>query len=154
MKHNEHELPALKQFAESNGFDMVSIRGLSIIDSSEEIHRAMLAEASHLRPYAYADGKRVTREDFLCQHAFSFPTVFADGTVVACEQDFNGTHPYGSFSESRSFRSIWFSPEAAAVRRVIRTDPSQYSFCRNCPYADRPVSSCSLEAYQLHPIGI
>ena len=154
MKHNEHELPALKQFAESNGFDMVSIRGLSIIDSSEETHNSLLAGADHLRAYGYKEGARVHREDFICQHAFSFPTVLADGTVVACEQDFNGTHAYGVFSAERSFRSIWFGAEAAAIRRVIRDDPDQYSFCSRCPYADRPISSCSLQAYQLRSIQV
>ena len=154
MKHNEHELPALRQFAVSNGFDMVSIRGLSIIDSSEEAHKALLTGSDRLRAYAYSEGNRVRRGDFVCQHAFSFPTVLADGTVVACEQDFNGIRPYGVFSEHRPFRSIWFSPEASAVRRVIRDDPGQYSFCRSCPYVDRATSSCSIEADQLRRIDV
>jgi MoaA/NifB/PqqE/SkfB family radical SAM enzyme len=154
MKHNEHELPRLRQFAEENGFDMVSVRGLSIIDSSEDIHKGLLAQSDRLRPYAYRDGKRLHREDFVCQHAFSFPTVLADGTVVACEQDFNGVHAYGAFSQERSFRSIWFGPEAAAIRRIIRDDPGRYSFCRRCPYTDRPISSCSLDACQLRPINV
>jgi radical SAM protein with 4Fe4S-binding SPASM domain len=154
MKHNEHEISELRQFAIGNGFDMVSIRGLSIIDSSEEAHRSLLAESEHLRPYAYRDGMRVHRTDFICQHAFSFPTVLADGTVVACEQDFNATQAFGVFSDQRSFRNIWFGPEAAAIRRVIRDDPYQYSFCRHCPYADRTTSSCSIQAYQLRPINV
>jgi len=154
MKHNEHELPALNQFAEINGFDMVSVRGLSIIDSSEETHNSLLAGADSLRAYGYKDGERVHRDDFICQHAFSFPTVLADGTVVACEQDFNASRAYGVFSAGRSFRSIWFSPAAAAIRRVIRDDPEQYSFCSRCPYADRPISSCSLQAHQLRSIKV
>jgi len=152
MKHNQHELPELKQFADSSGFDMASIRGLSIIDSSDKIHNTLLAETDSLRPYAYRNGMRVRRRDFVCQHAFSFPTVLADGTVAACEQDFNGTHAYGVFSSQRSFRDIWFSPEAAAIRRTIRDASGQYSFCRHCPYADRPISSCSLAAFQLRSI--
>jgi radical SAM protein with 4Fe4S-binding SPASM domain len=155
MKHNEHELPRLRQFAAENGFDMVSIRSLSIIDSSEEqSHRALLPDAEELRAYAYEDGKRVRRDDFICQHAFSFPSVFADGTVVACDQDYNGSHAYGVYSKERSFASIWFSREAAAIRKTIRDDPGQYSFCGNCPYADRPTSSCSLQGYPLRPIAL
>ena len=154
MKHNEHELPALKQFADSHGFDMVSIRSLSIIGSSEKAHKALLTESDRLRPYAYTNGERVHRDDFICQHAFAFPTVLADGTVIACDQDFNGTHAYGVFSSKRSFRRIWFSPEATAIRRIIRDDPNQFSFCSNCPYADRPISSCSLEAFQIRPIHV
>lgn len=154
MKHNEQEIPALRAFADENGFDMVSIRGLSIIDSSEDIHRELLTGRESLRPYAYREGKRVRRKDFVCQHAFSFPTVLADGTVVACEQDYNAVQAYGVVSEQSSFRSIWFGRKAAEIRRVIRDDPGRYSFCNNCPYADRPVSSCSLESYLLHPIEL
>jgi radical SAM protein with 4Fe4S-binding SPASM domain len=154
MKHNEHELTGLRQFGEDNGFDMMSLRGLSIIDSAEEAHRALVPDAEQWRAYKYVDGKRVNRDDFICQHAFSFPTVLADGTVVACEQDFNGTQAYGAFSAERSLRTIWFSSKAAAVRRLIRKNPNQFSFCSNCPYADRPISSCSLHAYPLHSIQV
>jgi len=101
----------------------------------------------------YANGARVSRQDFVCQHAFSYPTVLADGTLVACEQDYNGTQPYGRLSSADSFRDLWFSPRAARIRRIIRDDPPQFSFCRNCPYADRPTSSCSVAAYRLESDG-
>ena len=152
MKHNEHELPGLREFASENGFDMFSVRSLSVIDSSESAHRALLPETEALRAYEYEGGRRHRHNDFICQHAFTFPTVFADGTVVACEQDFNGGHAYGVLSEKTSFADIWFGPEAAAIRRTIRKEPTQYSFCRNCPYADRSTSSCSIYGDQLRPV--
>jgi MoaA/NifB/PqqE/SkfB family radical SAM enzyme len=154
MKQNEHEIPRIREFAAENGFDMVSIRGLSIIDSTERPHRDLLPADRLLRAYRYEDNRRVRRSDFVCQHAFNFPTVLADGTVVACEQDFNGHHPYGIFSRERSFAGIWFGRDARRVRKVVRDDPEQYSFCRNCPYADRDSSSCSIEGYSLRPLQL
>ncbi len=151
MRHNEHELPRVHQFAEDLGFDMVSIRSLSIIDSPERPHRELIPSIGPFRAYDYRDGERLRRTDFICQHAFSFPTVLADGTVVACEQDFNGVNPYGVFSREHSFASIWFGAEAARIRRIIRDHPAEYSACRNCPYADRDTSSCSVEGYLLRP---
>ncbi len=85
---------------------MVSIRSLSIIDSSETAHRDFIPASSLFQAYQYQGEQRVRRDDFVCQHAFSFPTVLADGTVVACEQDFNGKQPYGVVSAERSFASI------------------------------------------------
>jgi radical SAM protein with 4Fe4S-binding SPASM domain len=149
MRHNEHELADLREFATRAGFDMVSIRTLSIIDSTEDPHRALVPEAEALRAYKYENGSRRGRRDFVCQHAFTYPTVLADGTVAACEQDYNGTQTYGRFSQSASFASIWYGRKAAEVRKTIRDDPGRYSFCRNCPFADRPTSSCSIEGYQL-----
>lgn len=154
MKHNEHELPRLREFAAGNGFDMVSTRTLSIIDSSDEAHRALVPEADLMRAYGYHEDKRVRRDDFVCQHAFNFPTVFADGTVVACEQDFNGSHPYGVLSRETSFGGIWFSRAAAEIRKKIRDDPAQFSFCENCPFADRETSSCSLDCYPVRPAEV
>ena len=155
MKHNEREIPRVREVAFDHGFDMVSIRSLSIIDSKEEqTHKSLLPEGEALRAYEYAAGRRVRREDFVCQHAFNFPTVLADGTVVACDQDYNGAHAYGRLSPERSFADVWRGPEAARVRRTIRDDSSQYSFCRSCPLADRPTSSCSLVGYTLRPFTV
>jgi len=154
MRQNEHEVPGIRQFAEDAGFDMVSIRSLSIIDSSEAAHRDLIPASSLFQAYQYQGEKRVRRDDFVCQHAFSFPTVLADGTVVACEQDFNGKQPYGIVSAERSFSSVWFGEQAARVRRVVRDDYRQYSSCTNCPYADRRASSCSVEGYTLRPVRV
>ncbi len=152
MKHNEHELPRLRQFSLDAGFDMVSIRSLSTIDSAEAPHDDMVPVSPLLRAYQYAGGKRVRRKDFVCQHAFTFPTVMADGTVVACEQDFNCRHAYGAITQHRTFAEIWLSRHAAMIRGTIRDTPGDFSFCRNCPFADRPTSSCSLESYALRPL--
>ncbi len=149
MRHNEHELPRLRQFAADSGFDMVSIRTLSIIDSPEDPHRALVPESADLRAYAYQNGSRLGRRGFVCQHPFTYPAVLADGTVVACEQDYNGTQSFGRFSRETPFAELWFGKRAATIRKIIRDDPEQFSFCRNCPFADRPTSSCSIEGYRL-----
>ena len=153
MKQNEHELPRVKQFALDAGFDMVSIRSLSIIDSTENSHHDLVPVSDLLRAYSYENGERVRRKDFVCQHAFTFPTMMADGRVVSCEQDFNATQPYGTLTKGSSFEGIWFSEEAAQIRGTIRDNPEEYSFCRKCPFADRPISSCSIESYTLRPFA-
>jgi radical SAM protein with 4Fe4S-binding SPASM domain len=152
MKHNEGELPRLRQFSLDAGFDMVSIRSLSIIDSTEAPHDDMVPASALLRAYEYAGGKRVRRKDFVCQHAFTFPTVMADGTVVACEQDFNCRHAFGAMPQHGTFAEIWRSRHAARIRGTIRDSRDDFSFCRNCPFADRPTSDCSLESYALRPL--
>jgi radical SAM protein with 4Fe4S-binding SPASM domain len=147
MRQNEHEVPVLREFAAAAGFDMVSIRSLTIIDAAEEAHRNLVPADTTLRAYRYEQDRRVPRHDFVCQHAFSFPTILADGTVTACEQDFNGRHAYGVLGKDGSFRDIWLSTRASEVRRIVRDHPAEYSFCRNCPRADRPLSSCCLSSY-------
>jgi MoaA/NifB/PqqE/SkfB family radical SAM enzyme len=151
MRHNERELPALRHFAADAGFDMVSLRSLPIIDSAADAHRRLVPEDGALRAYRYEGTRRVQRADFVWQRAARFPTALTDGRVVACEQDYNGQQPYGVVGRDGSFGAIWRSAQAAAVRRVIRDDPAQYSFCRNCPFTDRTISSCSFETTRCGP---
>lgn len=149
MEHNEHQLPELREFAAASQFDMVSIRTLSIIDSDERVHRSFVPKTAAWKAYAYTGGERVHRGDFICQHPWTFPTLFADGTVVSCDQDFNASQPYGTFGGETTFRSLWFGETAARIRQSVRDTPDKLSFCRNCPYADRETSSCTIGAYSL-----
>ncbi len=148
MKHNEHEVEKLDPFARENGFDMFSLRSLSIIDneSAEEIHGKFVPGEAAWRAYKYKGGKREHGNSYICQQPFLFPTLFADGTLVACEQDFNAQLSMGQISKGTSFGDLWFSKRAAQIRRTIRDAPHDYSFCRNCPYWDRESAGCSVES--------
>ena len=149
MKHNQHEIPQVRAFAAQHRFDLLTLRSLSIIDGPEGAHRELVPDKQELRAYAYEGNERVSRSDFICQQPFIFPTVFADGTVVPCEQDFNGTASFGRLSEGVSFQDIWFGKRARKIRKAIRDAPESFRFCTNCPFADRPVKTCSLQAFRL-----
>ncbi|MDF1551812.1 MAG: radical SAM protein [Deferrisomatales bacterium] len=152
MKHNQHEVPGLVEFARRHHFDLLSVRTLSTIDSAgaEGTHDDLVPDAPEHRAYDYQDGARVGRTDFICQEPFWFPTVLADGTLVACEQDYNAQQSLGAISETVSFKDLWRAARAARVRRIIRDAPQSLSFCRNCPYKDRPVTDCSVRAHFLN----
>jgi radical SAM protein with 4Fe4S-binding SPASM domain len=151
MRHNERELPALREFCTDAGFDMVSVRTLSIIDSPIDRHNQLIPASDLLRAYGYKDSQRAHRGDFVCQHAFTFPTLMADGRLVSCEQDYNCSQAYGTLSPGVTFSELWRSARASSIRRVIKESPDEFSFCRSCPYADRPTSSCSIQSFQLRP---
>jgi MoaA/NifB/PqqE/SkfB family radical SAM enzyme len=147
MRHNQHEMPNVKEFARRHGFDMVSIRTLSVIDDDELRHRELLPDAEQYRAYRYDRDQRVGRGDFICQMPFAFPSMLADGTIVACEQDCRNAHPLGRCGAGGSFASVWYGPQAARVRKMIRDNRMSLKFCRTCPYADRPANTCSVEAF-------
>ncbi len=144
MKHNEHEVPKIPEFAKKNQFDQLTVRTLSIIDAPEDIHRSLIPDDVKYRAYSYTDNQRVRRTDFVCEKAFSFPAVFADGTIVACDQDYNAKHPLGNLADGSSFADIWWSQKAAEIRKTIRDNPKQLSCCHNCPFRDRPISTSDI----------
>jgi radical SAM protein with 4Fe4S-binding SPASM domain len=145
MKHNEHELPQLKKFVQDNHFNIGTIRTLSIIDSeNEDKHIELLPNDQRFKAYEYKDNVRVRRKDFVCEKAFVFPAMFADGTIVDCDQDFNAHQSYGNLAESPSFAEIWWNDKAAEIRKTIRDNMDNFSHCKNCPFKDRPVTDCSI----------
>jgi MoaA/NifB/PqqE/SkfB family radical SAM enzyme len=151
MKHNEHELPSLPEFAEKNSFDMLTIRTLAIIDSPHDIHKSLIPDNKEFRAYTYEKEDRILRKDFVCEKVFTFPAIFADGTVEACDQDCNATQNYGSMAGGASFKSLWWSNQADQIRRIVRDYPGEFSFCLNCPFKDMPVATVSRQRYIFRP---
>jgi len=75
---------------------------------------------------------------------FWFPSVLADGTLVACEQDFNASMPMGTVGDGQNFTDLWRGSRAAAVRRMLRDTSPDLLFCRNCPAAERATTDTSV----------
>jgi radical SAM protein with 4Fe4S-binding SPASM domain len=148
-KQNEHEVAQARDFAIRHQFDMLTIRTMVITDDKDCPHNQFLPERPDLRSYRYENGRRVRRKDYLCQNAFAFPAMLLDGSVTACDQDFNAHHSFGRIGEGTTFRDVWFGRQAAEIRKVIRKDRESYSTCRNCPFADRLASACTIEMHDL-----
>lgn len=152
MKHNEHELPQVPEFAAENQFDEIIIRTLNIIDAPEDAHRQLIPDGEKFRAYGYANDKRISRTDFICEKVFTFPAIFTDGTVVACDQDCNAQQPIGSIADGSSFASTWWSKRATETRRQIRDNPETLSFCKNCPFKDREAKDSNCQYIDLRSV--
>jgi radical SAM protein with 4Fe4S-binding SPASM domain len=151
MSHNEHEVGQLEAFAKEHEFELLTLRSISIFDTenADAVQSGFVPLNELLQPYRYKEGQRQSRAGFICTMPFWFPSLQADGGVVSCEQDHGGKHRFGILDETGSFRRIWFSEQAAQVRKLIRDEHEKVSFCRNCPYADLQTADCSLESSQL-----
>lgn len=151
MRHNEHEVEHIEEFARQHEFELLTLRSISLFDitDADKVQSGFVPVNEILQPYQYKEGKRQKRPGFICTMPFWFPSVQADGGVVSCEQDHSGKHRFGTMIGGARFRDIWFSEQAAAVRKLVRDEHEKLSFCRNCPYADRPTSDCSLESRPL-----
>ncbi len=148
MKHNEHELPRLAEFARKNYFDSYSLRTLSIIDDKDTVHKTMKPEGVSYQAYKYKDDERIPVKDFMCDKIITFPAITVERKVLACDQDYNATVSYGNLKDW-SFKHIWFGDKAKEIRHNILTNMNQYSFCRNCCFKDRTIETCSVEYHDL-----
>jgi len=147
-KHNQHELDQLDDFVRQNGFELLTIRNLYTIESTTtaELRERMTPDDEIWAGCGHGQGGNTPRGKFICQEPFWFPTVFADGTVVLCEQDYNAEFALGRISENVSFADLWYSERAAQLRKTIRDEMQDVRFCRKCPYLDRPITDCNVEA--------
>jgi MoaA/NifB/PqqE/SkfB family radical SAM enzyme len=153
MKHNQHEVSQLKDFAAMAGFDFLSIRTLAPVASDGQggIYENLLPDESEFRAFIYQEGGRVQRNDFICYHPYWFPSLFSDGTLVACGQDHNAEEPIGSVKENASFAGQWFGRNARNIRKKLRDHAGTISSCRNCPFRDRPTSHFTSQFLCINP---
>lgn len=146
MEHNEADTARVEAFARSAGFDGVTIRTLLIVTSDTGIarHAELEPRRGEYRAYERTEARTVSRPGFRCLQPYWFPSLFADGTVVACEQDFNAERPLGTVAGTAGFRDVWYSAAAARQRRAIRADNRRsISFCARCPFAARCTTDTS-----------
>jgi MoaA/NifB/PqqE/SkfB family radical SAM enzyme len=153
MKHNQHELPRAKAFAAEHGFDMFALRSLATVPTpaAGAHHDRLIPDAARLRGYEYRDGRRVRRDGFVCMQPFWFPTVFADGTLVGCEQDAQASRSLGRVAGATRFSDLWSGALAEQLRREVREGGESPLFCRECPARDRPRHDVTVEATSLVP---
>jgi radical SAM protein with 4Fe4S-binding SPASM domain len=152
MRHNEDGLPRLQAFARDAGFDMITVRTLSIVSSDSSLlrHAELEPPGGRYRPYSHDAAGIVRRPGFVCLQPYWFPSVYADGTVVGCEQDFNAEVPLGRMTDVAGFADVWRSPGAARQRRAIRDNRRREdSYCRLCQAAGRCTTDVSVDAIDI-----
>lgn len=142
MKHNQHEVPLLDEFAAQHGFELLSIRSIFFIEStsSDRMSRLLAPDNEVWSACRYSAAKSARHSAFICMEPFWFPTLFSDGGLVLCEQDHSAQLTLGSVGVDGTFRELWFSKRAASLRKAIRDDSANVNCCRKCPYADRPAT--------------
>ena len=132
MKHNEHEVPQLKDFARSLGVDVLSLKTLNPYDDDTKL----LPERDGYRRFTYTrDGQRpVRRQHNPCKNLWNTPAVHWNGTVALCTYDYDEAYVLGDL-KSDSFRDIWFGIPYRRIRRQFRSDWERIHLCNECSYA-------------------
>lgn len=141
MKHNEHEIPALREFAHALGVDILTTKTLNphehvkfdeskidvtdFIPQNEQYQRFVYDSVTHLR---------IRNNPNPCKRLWNNPSVHWNGKVSPCTFDHDDLHTMGDITE-QSFRTIWRSQHYSMFRRRFRNNFVKDSFCANCTYA-------------------
>jgi len=132
MKHNEHEIPAIKKLAKELGVDRLLIKTTQVMTYEEALE--WLPENDKYRRYT------VTEKDFkvkkgkgACPRPWLTTLVDWDGLVVPCCFDKNGDHALGNVNEN-SFIDIWEAKKYRGFRTRLLRNRDSIEMCRNCNF--------------------
>ncbi len=144
MKHNEHEIPALKVLAKSLEVDALTLKTLNPVNqdpysenpSEARIHNEFLPKDDRYRRFKYApnghDVVRVKRNP--CKQLWNNPVIHWSGAVCSCTYDPKERYILGNLRD-RTFEEIWNGTSYRELRRRFRRDWNQLPLCCDCSYA-------------------
>lgn len=150
MKHNEHEVRDLKEFARGLGVDALSVRTLLTYDDGRYCATSrdgtrFLPEntAYHRFDYDPKTHARIRRARNPCKALWNNPAVHRDGKVCPCTFDPHEKWVMGDLNR-QSFRDIWFGPAYRRFRSRFRRHYRAIELCRDCTNAFEG-GTCSTE---------
>jgi radical SAM protein with 4Fe4S-binding SPASM domain len=142
MRHNEHEIPQLRELARSLGVDALTLKTLNPClqdpyggEQEAEKQRDFLPRDRQFRRFKEDETHaRIRRTRNPCKHPWYHPDVHWNGVVCSCTFDPREEFPLGDLRQ-KSFREIWADEPYRRFRRQFRADWNQLSLCRECGYA-------------------
>ncbi|MFZ5434102.1 MAG: radical SAM/SPASM domain-containing protein [Calditrichota bacterium] len=130
MKHNEHEIPQLRETAARWGADTVEIKTTQIYTDEQASH--FLPELEELRRYERKGQRWETKRNYQSCRRLWFSTMIDwNGTVVPCCFDKDEDYPMGN-ALTEDFDTIWRSQPYQALRRKLIRQGRVTEMCRNC----------------------
>jgi len=141
MKHNEHEIPQLKAFAESLGADIVTLKTLNPHDSL-----IMTRKTGHEPEFLPQNPKfqrfrldpisnlPIRRKHNPCKDLWNYSSMNWDGRMVMCCEDYSGKTILGDL-KTETFKDVWFGYNYRELRRKFRNDYKALSPCSQCSSA-------------------
>jgi radical SAM protein with 4Fe4S-binding SPASM domain len=127
MKHNQHEVAKLKEFALNLGVDKAVIKTFG---SHLDLGRLKEFEPDKKELSRYA---KSTKERNLCQRIYLGMNINYDGNVVPCCYDPLESKILGNILESGA-RQVWQGDKFNNFRRAILKNKQAIEICRNCDY--------------------
>ena len=130
LRHNEHEIDAIRRLAEGLGVDALRLKSAQVF-TPEQAQQYLPSDSSYRRYVETGELQIRSSSTFECWYLDHQPTITADGAVVPCCFDKNSKFEMGRLQDE-PFTSIWRSFRYGGFRRLVRGDRGNFEMCRNC----------------------
>lgn len=144
MKHNEHEIPKLKELARSLQVDALTLKTLNPVNrdfyaqdkSEDRIQNDFLPEDHFYRRFKYdTTGLNVIQvKQNSCKQLWNNPVIHWNGTVCTCSYDPKEKHVLGDLHQE-PFKKIWDGTAYRSLRCQFRKGWKKLPLCGDCSYA-------------------
>ena len=134
MKHNEHEVPFMKDLASKLNVNQVKIKTVNIeMDLSKDIKGMANNYLPKSKKYTRneRDKKKKQRMKSRCKRLWLSSVINWDGSVVACCYDPNRNYYLGNAFED-GFMKVWNNNKYQDFRRLLTKQKSNIAMCKNC----------------------
>jgi radical SAM protein with 4Fe4S-binding SPASM domain len=132
MKHNQHEVDALRRLARRVGVDWFNVKTLNPSCGSTDMDATLVPEDKRYQRFAYEGktGLRI-RQELPCLRPTLMANIFSNGDVVPCCYDFDSSMKIGNVNE-RPFSEIWNSEAMRSMRGRILAERDALTKCAAC----------------------
>lgn len=136
FRHNEHELPLLKNIKSMPGVDKVEIKSAQIYEKNEAGMEIPTNEK--FARYHWRQGRLEMKGKLMnhCQRIFTSMVITWDGRVAPCCYDKDLDHEVGVLA-NEELSNIWKGWKFNSFRKQVLRSKSSIMICRNCPEGRR-----------------
>jgi MoaA/NifB/PqqE/SkfB family radical SAM enzyme len=137
MRHNEHEIPLIRNVARSIGVDTLTIKtvGVSTVDQAEEYLPRV--ERSRYDRELFLATRRLTvkKRKRGCWTLWNQCVIGWDGVAYPCCYDNEILNPLNDLGNvlSAGLKAVWKGQRYNAFRGQVLRDKTQIPMCANCP---------------------
>ena len=132
MRHNEHQVKQVKEFAKQSGVDKLSLKTAQVYNFKKG--SAIIPTVKGKSRYKQMpDGSWVIAKKMRnrCRRIWSSIVVTWDGKVVPCCYDKNADHETGNLLDE-SLSTLWKNQLYSSFRKQVLSNRNGVDICRNC----------------------
>ena len=151
MKHNEEEVPLIKQVAEKLQVDFLTFR--TVVSAREfraDLVHTFSPESS--RYCGYEGESQDSQKRFICMRPWKRITLSAGGNIISCEFDHKDLYSFGNIENGLSIKSIWKGNNSIDFRKMFNLGSNDLYHCEECCYKNMVVDDCTVEKVHLRPV--
>ena len=146
-KHNENELPQMRQLAEELKVDFFTIKTVAMSSDptgTSDKNYIPKQQKYCMYEYQHQDFKRKKRP-FVCMRPWKRITMDAQGELISCEYDYKSLNSFGTLNGATITGQVWKSDQSKNFRKNFNKGHNDYYHCKACVYKGRVADDCTVE---------